>query len=61
MMLEPCTIANTMVYLVPASYTELRHMGMDLGEICTITTAIANHEEEIGRAVSPMTAALILS
>lgn len=42
-------------------YTELRLMGMDLDEICTITTAIANHEEEIGHAVSPMTAALILA
>ena len=42
-------------------YTELRQMGMDLEEICTITTAIANHEEEIGKAVSPMTAALILA
>lgn len=42
-------------------YTELRMMGMDLDEICTITTAIANHEEEIGRAVTPMTAALILA
>lgn len=42
-------------------YIELRQMGMDLEEICTITTAIANHEEEIGQAVSPMTAALILA
>lgn len=42
-------------------YTELRLLGMDLDEICTITTAIANHEEEIGKAVTPMTAALILA
>lgn len=42
-------------------YTELRRLGMDLEEICTITTAIANHEEEIGQAVSPVTAALILA
>lgn len=42
-------------------YCELRRLGMDLAEICTITTAIANHEEEIGHAVSPVTAALILA
>ncbi|MGI6149828.1 MAG: HD domain-containing protein [Firmicutes bacterium] len=42
-------------------YTELRMLGMDLEEICTITTAIANHEEEIGHAVTPMTAALIIA
>lgn len=42
-------------------YTELRRMGVPLDEICTITTAIANHEEEIGHAVSPITAALILA
>ncbi|NLJ80759.1 MAG: metal-dependent phosphohydrolase [Firmicutes bacterium] len=42
-------------------YFELRKLGMDLEEICTITTAIANHEEEIGHPVSPVTAALILA
>lgn len=42
-------------------YTELRRMGVPLEEITTITTAIANHEEEIGHAVSPITAALILA
>src|SRR5690554_2453610 len=42
-------------------YIELRQIGMDLKEITTITTAIANHEEEIGKAVTPMTAALILA
>ncbi|HHY10501.1 MAG TPA: HD domain-containing protein [Firmicutes bacterium] len=42
-------------------YYELRNLGMDLDEICTITTAIANHEEEIGQVVSPITAALILA
>lgn len=42
-------------------YFELRRLGMDLEEICVITTAIANHEEEIGQAVSPVTAALILA
>ncbi|NLK07592.1 MAG: HD domain-containing protein [Firmicutes bacterium] len=42
-------------------YTELRQMGMPLDEICDITIAIANHEEEIGHAVSPITAALIIA
>ncbi len=42
-------------------YTELRAMGMELAEVCDITTAIANHEEEIGAAISPITAALILA
>ncbi|MFB5066726.1 MAG: HD domain-containing protein [Candidatus Wallacebacter cryptica] len=42
-------------------YTELRALGMDLGEICDITTAIANHEEEIGAPVTPITAALIIA
>ncbi len=34
---------------------------MDLEEICTIVTAIGNHEEEIGKAVSPVASALILA
>lgn len=42
-------------------YNELRRLGMDLEEICTITTAIGNHEEEIGQAVSPVASALILA
>jgi len=42
-------------------FMELRDMGMDLAEICEITTAIANHEEEIGKAVTPLTAALIIA
>lgn len=42
-------------------YFELSKLGMDHGEICAITTAIANHEEEIGRAVSAISAALILA
>lgn len=42
-------------------YTELRQLGVPLDEICTITTAIANHEEEIGHPVSPISAALILA
>lgn len=42
-------------------YTELRHLGVPLEEICTITTAIANHEEEVGHPVSPISAALILA
>ncbi len=42
-------------------YNELRRLGMDIGEICTITTAIGNHEEEIGKAVTPVASALILA
>ncbi|MFW5976591.1 MAG: HD domain-containing protein [Bacillota bacterium] len=42
-------------------YNELRRRGMSLDEICIITTAIANHEEEIGEAVSPVSSALILA
>lgn len=42
-------------------YFELSNLGMDLQEICTIATAIANHEAEIGSAVSPIAAALILA
>lgn len=42
-------------------YQELRRLGMDLNEVCAIATAIGNHEEEIGRAVTPLAAALILA
>lgn len=42
-------------------YTELRKLEVPLEEICTITTAIANHEEQYGEAVSPITAALIIA
>lgn len=42
-------------------YCELRRLGMDLEEICTIATAIGNHEEEIGQAIGPVTSALILA
>lgn len=42
-------------------YTELRRMNMPLEEICEITMAIANHEEEIGVAATPLTAALIIA
>ncbi len=42
-------------------YNELRRRGMPLEDICVITTAIANHEEEIGQAVSPVSSALILA
>lgn len=42
-------------------YTELRRMGIPLEEICVITTAIANHEEEIGQPVDPVSAALIIA
>lgn len=42
-------------------YNELRRLGMDINEICIITTAIGNHEEEIGKAVTPVASALILA
>lgn len=42
-------------------FHELRALGMPLDEICKITTAIANHEEEIGEPVTPITAALIIA
>jgi len=42
-------------------YTELRRMNMPLEEICEITMAIANHEEEIGVPATPLTAALIIA
>lgn len=42
-------------------YHELRRLSMDVDEICAIVTAIGNHEEEIGQAVSPITSALILA
>ncbi|MGI6038541.1 MAG: HD domain-containing protein [Limnochordia bacterium] len=42
-------------------FFELRTMGVPLEDITDITTAIANHEEEIGMPVSPISAALILA
>ena len=42
-------------------YQELRRMGMDVEEICTVTSAIGNHEEANGRAVGPVSAAVILA
>ncbi|MEJ6951330.1 HD domain-containing protein [Natronospora cellulosivora (SeqCode)] len=42
-------------------YTELRRMNVPLEDIMRITTALANHEEEIGHAVTPITSALILA
>ncbi len=42
-------------------YNELRRLDMPLKEITTITTAIANHEEDIGDAVSPVSSALIIA
>lgn len=42
-------------------FIELKEMGMELVDILEITTAIANHEEEIGSAVTPLTAALIIA
>ncbi len=42
-------------------YSELRKLNIPLKDVCEITTAIANHEEEIGHPVSPITSALILA
>ncbi|MCC3144183.1 HD domain-containing protein [Halanaerobium sp. Z-7514] len=42
-------------------YTELRRLEVPLDDITKITTAIANHDVDIGKAVSPITAALILA
>ncbi|KXS49912.1 hypothetical protein SAMN04515654_1146 [Halanaerobium congolense] len=42
-------------------YTELRRLDVPLKDITKITTAIANHDVDIGKAVSPITAALILA
>lgn len=42
-------------------YAELRRLDMPLDEICQVTSAIANHEEETGVAVSPISAALIIA
>ncbi|MFP4661077.1 MAG: HD domain-containing protein [Halanaerobiales bacterium] len=42
-------------------YTELRRMEIPIEDICKITTAIANHEEDIGHPVNPITSALILA
>ncbi len=42
-------------------YNELRRLNVPLEEICEITTAIANHEEEIGHPVSAIAAALIIA
>ncbi len=42
-------------------YTELRRMNIPIEDICKITTAIANHEEDIGHPVNPITSALILA
>ena len=35
-------------------YTELRQLGVPLDDILEITTAIANHEEEIGPRSLPL-------
>lgn len=42
-------------------YTELRRIDVPIEDITKITTAIANHDVDIGKAVSPITAALILA
>lgn len=42
-------------------YTELRRLNIPIKDITKITTAIANHDVDIGQSVSPITAALILA
>lgn len=39
----------------------LLNMGMDINEICMITSAVGNHEEEHGYPVSEISAALIIA
>jgi metal-dependent HD superfamily phosphatase/phosphodiesterase len=39
----------------------LMEMGMDMDEICSITSAIGNHEEENGNVVSEIAAAIIIA
>jgi len=42
-------------------YPILSDLGMDTQEIAIIISAIGNHEEEVGQAVNPVSAALILA
>ena len=39
----------------------LLEMGMPMDEVCTITSAVANHEESVGDVVNNVTAALIIA
>ena len=39
----------------------LMEMGMDIDEICMITSAVGNHEEETGSAVNEVSAAIIIA
>ena len=43
------------------AFRVLEKLGFDYAEIATVTTAIGNHDEETGVAVSPVCAALILA
>lgn len=43
------------------AFPVLMEMGMDMDEICMITSAIGNHEEETGFAVNEVAAALIIA
>lgn len=43
------------------AYSALSRMHMDIDEIATIIGAIGNHEEETGKPVSPVSAALIIA
>lgn len=43
------------------AFPVLLKMGMDIEEICMVTSAIGNHEEETGQPVSEIAAALIIA
>jgi hypothetical protein len=43
------------------AFPVLMEMGMDMDEICMITSAIGNHEEETGYAVNEVAAAIIIA
>ena len=43
------------------AFPVLMEMGMDMDDICMITSAIGNHEEETGYAVNEVAAAIIIS
>ena len=39
----------------------LLNMGMPMDEVCTVTAAVANHEESVGNIVNNVTAALVIA
>ena len=42
-------------------YPILKEMGMPLEDVCTVCTAVGNHEEEIGNVVNEIAAALVIA